>query len=137
MFPSILFIPASGAFWSVVRLLSGPQRAIRMAQIVSHGVARIMPSRDRLIHAGEMAFELRLLQRMQWKPWVACLETACAFSVWLACHGQRSTIKLGKRVENGMIMMHAWVESYGEKFFYDARFEPVFEKAAAYCASAQ
>ena len=115
----------------------GPQKVLRITQSVADRIANWVKSPATPIKASGIQWELRFIERMQIRPWIACFETSCAFSVWLAWHGQKSRIKLGKRVENGIFMMHAWVESQNERFFYDARFEPIFENAAPYCPSGQ
>ena len=137
MYPTALFIPVSAVCWSIAHHFMGPQKVLRIAQNVADRIANLVKPPATPIKASDMQRELRLIERMQVHPWVACFETACAFSLWLGWHGQKSTIRLGKHVENGDFMMHAWVESCGEKFFYDARFEPIFENAAPYCPAGQ
>ena len=137
MYPTIVIVPVAAVGWAVAHHFMGPRRVRDAAQRLSDWIADHAGSRGRIIRACEMERECRWMQRMQIRPWVACFETACAFSVWLACHGQKSTIRMGKRLENRQLLMHAWVESAGELFFYDARFEPVFEKGTPYCPEGQ
>ncbi|MBO4349460.1 MAG: lasso peptide biosynthesis B2 protein [Proteobacteria bacterium] len=137
MYPSALFIPVSAIGFSVAHHFMGPQKVMHITQRVADKIADFVKAPAHPILANDMQWELQFIERMQIRPWVACFETSCAFSVWLSCHGQRSTIRLGKRVENGIFMMHAWVESKDEKFFYDARFVPIFENAAPYCSAGQ
>ena len=51
----------------------------------------------------------------------ACLELACALQVWFALHGRRTEICLGKRIEKGRLLLHAWIEPDGVG--RDERFE--------------
>ena len=135
MYPPIIIVPAAAVCWSVANHFVGPRRVRDATWRVADWIADRIGACQKPIIASDIACELRWIERMQLRPWVACFETACAFSVWLAFHGQKSTVRMGKRVEQNRLLMHAWVESSGESFFYDARFEPVFEEGAPYCPS--
>ena len=137
MYLSAFFIPISSVGWSIANHFVGPRRVRDATQRATDWIADRIGPRKKPILASDMARELCWIRWMQIRPWVACFETACAFSVWLALHGQKSTILLGKHVEKGQLYMHAWLESVGGSFFYDERFAPVFVAAEPYCPTGQ
>ena len=73
----------------------------------------------------DVRFELSVVNRLMPHRIAACLELSCAMQMWLALHGNESHVVIGKRLENDRILVHAWVETEGEPFFFDARFVPI------------
>ena len=69
--------------------------------------------------------ELALLHHLTPHKLFTCLETSCAFQQWLAVHGESGRVVVGKRIENGNLIMHAWVETEHAIFFKESDFEAV------------
>lgn len=127
MYPSLIFMPLGQIGFAVINHVSGPNTAIRIARKVADFLLYVVPGTRHHVTRDDVAVALKLIDRFMPRPWIACLETACAFQVWLAMHGENSTVCIGKRIETGRLLMHAWVRSESDEFFADARFEACFD----------
>ncbi len=126
MFPSLMLLPLGQIAFAVINRVSGPYTAIRIGRKVSKSLLEVVPKTHRRVARDDIAVAMKLIDRCMPRPWIACLETACAFQVWLAMHGENASVCIGKRIENGRILMHAWVRTDTDEFFADSRFTPCF-----------
>ena len=124
MFPSVFLFPVPMAALALCNRVCGPVRIMRLCENVSNRILNIV-NKPQLIRYNDVSFELSCVMRLMPKPYVACLELACTLQIWLAMHGDRARVVIGRRVENGRILMHAWVETINASFFADERFVPV------------
>lgn len=124
-YPSILILPLPMAVFSALHRIYGPKKTIQITDQWAHKILTTRKTRRIGIEPEDLGFELRLLNKLMPKPYLACFEQACAFQLWLACHGQKAQVCIGKRMENDELLMHAWLETEPEPFFYDARFQEI------------
>lgn len=128
MYVSVLALPFVMAGMGVVNLAFGPAMTRDMTHRLAEFLRARVPARQIGLEPDDMRCELRLIELCKRPPRIACLETACAFDLWLAAHGQKAEVCIGKRMEGGRIRMHAWVATEPEPFFYDGRFVEVWKK---------
>ena len=129
MHPSIFLLPAVMVGFGVTKRIFGPYRTLEYSQSMAHGIATTVQKKlgiTRHYYPEDLHLELALLARLTPRPLVACFENACAFQQWLACHGEISEIRIGKRLEGDRLYMHAWVETEDAVFFRDGEFEVSF-----------
>ena len=124
-YTSILMLPLPMVVISACHHILGPEKTVQMSAFVSDFIASKRRHRRLGIEPEDFGIEMKILQKLMPKPWLACLEQACAFEIWLAFHGQASRVCIGKRVECGRLLMHAWLETEPAPFFYDDRFVKV------------
>ena len=103
--------------------LRGPLPTMRLCSRLSNKILHYTGERQ-LIHPNDVQLELSVIQRLLPHRFIACLELACAMQIWLAIHGNRAQVVVGKRQENSRILAHAWLETQAEPFFFDDRFVP-------------
>lgn len=127
MFPSLIFLPIGQICFAVINRVSGPYTTIQMGRKAADCLLDVVPKSKHHVAVNDIALALKLIDRFMPRPWIACLETACAFQIWLAVHGENSTVCIGKRIENGRLLMHAWVRTDSAVFFDDARFTACFD----------
>lgn len=126
MYPSVVTVPFAMAAIGVIKHFAGPAKTREMTHRLAARIRAHVPARRVGLEPDDMRYELCFIGKCRIPPRIACFETACAFDLWLAAHGQQAKVCLGKRVEQGEILMHAWVETDPEPFFYDSRFREVF-----------
>ncbi len=124
MFPSLFLLPVPMAGLAACNHLRGPLPTMRLCDRISNKLLQLT-GEQKLIHPDDVHLELSVVQRLLPHRIIACLELACAMQIWLAMHGNRAHVVVGKRVENGRILAHAWLETQAEPFFFDDRFVPV------------
>lgn len=125
MFPSIVFLPLGQCFFGASKRMLGIVKTVALSHRISDAVLNVLGERETEILPQDMVWELRWIHYCMPRPWIACFETACAFEVWLAFHRQRGRVCIGKRMENGHLIMHAWVQCKTAGFFDSPGFEEV------------
>ena len=122
VYPSLCLLPVPLVVFSVLhRVVLGPYKTIQDARRASEAVRRVVPPSRTPVTPQSLGWFYRHL-RYRTCPGIACLEKSCALELWLAFHGQKSRVCLGRRPDGGACLMHAWVESGTVSFFEDARF---------------
>ncbi len=125
MHPTILLVPPAMVAFAILKSFAGPQKTMQFSRKSAQFLHQLHLLSPRL----PAPWELRFLQRCTLPPYVACLELSCAWQNWLALHSQSSTIRIGKRIENGKLLMHAWVTTDAGAFFDAPGFTVCFEDA--------
>lgn len=124
-YPSMFILPLPMTVFSILHRFKGPKITLQ----ISEKLAKLLCSKRHPCRINfepdDLQFELKCLNKLMPKPYIACLEQACALQLWLAWHGQTTRLCIGKRIENGQLLMHAWLESTPEPFFYDSRFQEI------------
>ena len=123
MFPSIFLLPVPMVGLAACNRLCGPMPTIRLCSRLSNTILEFTDKQNDIL-PDDVQFELSVVRRLMPRRIAACLEMACAMQIWLAFHGCRAKVALGKRVENGQILAHAWLETRNGHFFFDDRFVP-------------
>lgn len=122
---SVLLIPELQVGFSVMNHIFGPKKTIEISHRMAGAILQYLSKRS---HSKLSEFELKCLRKCRFRPWIACLETACSLEQLLAFRGQRCVIRIGKHVEDGRIQMHAWVETEKASYFKDERYAQCFEE---------
>lgn len=125
MHPSLILLPLPELFFVACNHLHGPQTTMECARHIAQAIYEHLPVLAK-VQTENVANELRLAERVLSIPWGTCLEFSCAVQIWFAIHGQRSEICLGKRLQDGRLLMHAWIKTERDTFFEDSRFETCF-----------
>ena len=126
MYPSILIIPPTQVIFAILKHIYGPRKTIQISHQTAQFMISLIPEQTHAFTPDNLKLEMKIISRMSCPPWIACFETACAFEQWLAIHGETSQICIGKRLENGRLLMHAWVQTKSASFFRDNRFVKCF-----------
>ena len=126
MYPSIFLLPVPMVGLAAYNRINGPMQTIRLSDRISQKILNVVGT-SRPILPNDVGFELSVVNRLMPHRLTACLELSCAMQIWLALHGNRSRVVVGKRVENSQILAHAWLETSNQPFFFDDRFVPIVE----------
>lgn len=129
MHPSILLLPAVMVGFGITKRLLGPYRTLGISQSMAEGIyVAVQKTLGITGHyrPEDMHLDLAILACLTPRPFAACFENACAFQQWLACHGEMSEIRIGKRLDEGRLYMHAWLETKDAVFFKNGQFEVSF-----------
>ncbi|MBR4985374.1 MAG: lasso peptide biosynthesis protein [Proteobacteria bacterium] len=130
MYPSVIAIPFAMLSTGALKWALGPLKTRDLTHRAAAVLRAIRPPRRIAIEPDDMKFELRFIEKCKCPPRIACFEASCALTLWLAAHGQTAKVCIGKRLENGHLLMHAWVESDSNPFFYDGRFCKIWDTDA-------
>ena len=130
MILSSLLIPGLQVGFSLLNHVSGPLKTIEISHRLASTILDFVPQKAHPLERKDLSIELKLLQMFSFRPWIACLETACSFEQILALHGEPCEIQIGKYVENGRIFMHAWVETSSSSYFKSEHYERCFVQSA-------
>ncbi len=126
MFISILLLPIPQTGFAILNHFCGPQKTIEYSHRLANEILKFIPTSTHQFRPENMEIEMKIVRHLTFRPWIACLETACAFEQWLAFHGKPAQILIGKRVINGQIQMHAWLETESISFFKAPGFQMCF-----------
>lgn len=121
---SIAMLPVVLAGASLSNRVLGPKKTVVACSRLSGATMALLGSRCSELDLVACESAVRWIHRFARICLGAqCLEKACALTQWFACHGVKADIVIGHCVQDGQLLMHAWVEvDHEKKFFYDSKF---------------
>ena len=127
MYPSVLLLPVPMMGFWFLKQYKGPHKTLKFSAELANTILQYIHNNTSNINISPETLhtELAILHYLTPHKWLACFETACAFQMWLALHGEASQIKIGKRIQNQRLCMHAWVETENAVFFKESNFDIV------------
>ena len=127
MYPSIVLLPAPMIGFWLLKKYKGPCKTLNVSADIANRLLQLTKNyiSSKTFTPEMLHTELAILHVLTPHRWLSCFETACAFQLWLAFHGEASQVVLGKRIENHQLCMHAWVETENAVFFKESEFDIV------------